>query len=520
MLEIALCANAAIAACYFVIAALIFTGLVKQRRLGFNALATATAFIFLTSGLGHWLHVEHYLLQPKIYRQDSALWHMALIDTLTVIPATVYLTLRRRYGLVIRGPHALLDFQRRLEVAEAIRDIGQDIAAQTDLDAVLRHVVDHALILLSGDYAVVTAADDSGVFHLQVAGNRYTVSDLADWRAAAFAAGGSAAAGAIARRQVYICESLPADPDFGGRDFALHRVEGGRAALAVPLTRGDEVLGSLMVAYRSSRRITRGDRSGAEALANQAAIAIGNARLIASLRRAERMKGEFLSVAAHELKTPVTSLRGFSQLIVKRLDTTGELDPFQVRRALFNIDLQSQKLSRLVAQLLDVSRVDTGRLSVEPERTDVSGLIESVAAGARQRAGQHQIVVRLAPGSLRAWVDPVRIEQVVTNLIDNALKFSREDGRIEIDLLADGDTIRIAVTDHGIGIPPEHRGHIFDRFYQAHEGNAAVGLGLGLYISAQIVELHGGRIAAEFPAAGGTRMVVSLPRSAAAAGAA
>ncbi|HZQ34676.1 MAG TPA: hypothetical protein VFD32_02005, partial [Dehalococcoidia bacterium] len=91
MLEIALCANAIVAACYFVIAALIFTGLVKQRRLGFNPLGTATGFIFLTAGLGHWMHVEHYILYPEIYRKDPGFWHIALVDAITVLPASIYI---------------------------------------------------------------------------------------------------------------------------------------------------------------------------------------------------------------------------------------------------------------------------------------------------------------------------------------------------------------------------------------------------------------------------------------------
>lgn len=520
MLEIAVCANAIVAACYFVIAALIFTGLVKQRRLGFNPLGTATGFIFLTAGLGHWMHVEHYILYPEIYRKYPGFWHIALVDAITVLPASIYLLLRRRYGLVIRGQHALLDFQRRLEMAEAMRDIGQDIAAQTDLEAVLRHVVDHALMLLNAEYAVVTARDENGDSHLRVAGNRYDVPDAADWSAAAFAPGTSRGGESIARRQPFVSEDLVAETDYASRELALHRIEGGRAALAVPLCRGEEVFGSLMVAYRAPRRITRGDVSAAAALANMAAIAIDNARLIESLRRAEQMKGEFLSVAAHELKTPLTSLRGFSQLVVRRLDTTGELDPFQVRRALFNIEQQSQKLSRLVTQLLDVSRADTGRLTVQPAETDLCSLVEGVAAAVRQSAGSRTITVHTPRVPVKAQIDPLRIEQVLTNLLDNAVKFSPESGQIEVDLVERGGELCLSVTDHGMGIPLEHRDRIFDRFYQAHEGSASAGMGLGLYISAQIVERHGGTIRAEFPEGGGTRFVVSLPRARVAVGAA
>ena len=117
------------------------------------------------------------------------------------------------------------------------------------------------------------------------------------------------------------------------------------------------------------------------------------------------------------------------------------------------------------------------------------------------------------------WVsiDPLRIEQVVTNLIDNAIKYSPEGGQIDIDLGCDEveNSPRITVRDRGVGVPPEHRPHIFDRFYQAHAGGpltSMAGMGLGLYISRQIVELHGGSIQAEFPEDGGTRFVVRLPR--------
>jgi signal transduction histidine kinase len=122
-----------------------------------------------------------------------------------------------------------------------------------------------------------------------------------------------------------------------------------------------------------------------------------------------------------------------------------------------------------------------------------------------------------APAEVPIWADPLRIEQVVTNLLDNAIKYSPEGGPIEVDVdSVEPGTVRLAVRDHGIGVPPEHRGQIFERFYQAETvpTKHASGMGLGLYISRQIVELHDGRIAAEFPPDGGTRFVVTLPTGA------
>lgn len=109
------------------------------------------------------------------------------------------------------------------------------------------------------------------------------------------------------------------------------------------------------------------------------------------------------------------------------------------------------------------------------------------------------------------WVDPLRLEQVVSNLIDNAIKYSPDGGPIEIELNQADNTIGLSVTDRGLGIAPEHRDGLFKRFYQAHEGKYYGGLGIGLYISRQIIELHGGEIYAEFPPNGGSRFVVALP---------
>jgi signal transduction histidine kinase len=145
----------------------------------------------------------------------------------------------------------------------------------------------------------------------------------------------------------------------------------------------------------------------------------------------------------------------------------------------------------------------------------VSALVRDVVDAARNQVKDHLVVTDL-PNELIAHVDPLRFEQVVTNLIDNAMKYSPEGGEIAVSLAcaAGSDEICLVVRDHGVGVPTEHRDHIFDRFYQAHAGGpltSMAGMGLGLYISRQIVEQHGGTIEAEFPEDGGTRFVVKLP---------
>ena len=249
----------------------------------------------------------------------------------------------------------------------------------------------------------------------------------------------------------------------------------------------------------------------AEALASHASVAVENARLIGSLRHAEQVKGEFLSIAAHELKTPVTSLRGYAQLTRRHLSTATEPSVPRIAQALEVIDRQSTRLGSLVSQLLDVSRLETDHLTLDLAEADLVSLTDGVVRMARLHAPEHEIVLT-APETVPAVVDAPRLEQVIVNLIDNAAKFSPSGTRIDVSLTSLGpDAVQITVVDRGTGIPAEHLPHIFERAYQGGEVQRTAGLGLGLYISRQVVELHGGRIEAESPPEGGARLTITLP---------
>jgi signal transduction histidine kinase len=510
-LQAAVATNSIVATCYFIISALIFIGLVRQRHLGFNSLATATCLIFFTCGLGHATHAEHYIEQAAYYNSLPDLWHQALTDGLTVIPAVIYLTLRRKYGLVIRGPHALLDFQRRLHIAETLGVIGRDVSARTELDDLLARVAQHALNLLEADYAAVVAVDASGAVRVRASGNRLPLADQANWERAAAAPGTPPADDSIDIGAPLLINDLLGTRAGPLADDPIHHAEGGRSVLVVPLGHPGKVAGSLMLAFRSRRTIGEDDVAAAQALASHVTVAVENARLIGSLRQAEQLKGEFLSIAAHELKTPVTSLRGYAQLTRRHLSTATEPNVPRIAQALEVIDRQSTKLGSLVSQLLDVSRLESDHLTLAPAETDLVALAEGVVRMARLNAPEHEIVLT-APGPVVASVDALRLEQVVQNLLDNAVKFSPEGSRIDISVrLADADEAEIVVADQGVGIPDEHLPHIFERAYQGGEVHRTAGLGLGLFISRQVVELHGGRIEATSPPGGGARLAITLP---------
>lgn len=222
-------------------------------------------------------------------------------------------------------------------------------------------------------------------------------------------------------------------------------------------------------------------------------------------------RAEFLSVAAHELRTPMTGSQIAVQFLLRQLDRGAVIDPDQLRRALRAVDDQSAKLSRLVGQLLDTASVQARRFELDLKVEDVASLVAGAVKRAQATTTRHVFVLS-APERASALVDADRLEQVLRNLLDNAIKFSPFGGRIEVELAMTGpETMRLAVQDRGIGIPTDRRSHVFDGSYQAHTNADGSGLGLGLYLSRKIIELHGGRIEAEFPEGGGTRVVLHFP---------
>jgi signal transduction histidine kinase len=295
--------------------------------------------------------------------------------------------------------------------------------------------------------------------------------------------------------------------------FQLLRDIGFSSSMLVPMKIRNEVIGALQfVATHTSRHYTEQDLELAQELAGRAAMAVDNARLYAEAQQAIAVRENFLSMAAHELKTPVTSLRGFAQLLVRRLDLQKELEPARLRQALETINQQSERLLHLIVRLLDLSKLEAGRLELEPEITNLTALLERLVEGLRATPERHTVVMNLPAEPVQALVDPLRIEQVVSNLVDNAIKYSPEGGLIDLTLtpLPAQQLVQLRVKDQGVGIPVEHREHIFEQFYQAqHRGFA--GIGMGLYITRQIIELHGGQIKVEYPDEGGACFVVLLP---------
>lgn len=223
------------------------------------------------------------------------------------------------------------------------------------------------------------------------------------------------------------------------------------------------------------------------------------------------LRDEFLSIAAHELTGPIAALQWELQLIKRRISRYGSIDAEEAAAAFQAMNDQAYRLNRLIAHLLDISRLEAGNLRLERQPTDLVRMLEPVVQTVR-RTVEGRAITFDAPASLTAEIDPLRVEQVVTNLLGNAVKYSPEKSAIHVRVsLVDPDTAELSVRDHGGGVPPSERERLFERYYRASSSGSHGGLGLGLYICRQIVEMHGGSIGAEFPEAGGTRIVIRLP---------
>ena len=251
--------------------------------------------------------------------------------------------------------------------------------------------------------------------------------------------------------------------------------------------------------------------SGAPILDSAGAVvaAVNVAHDVTELRELDRLKDEFISVASHEMRTPLTVIKGYSQILEKRLESSGAGSGGTLAMAR-QILGQTERLSNLTARLLDVSRIQFGRLNLEREQMDLANLVRETTERLRVSAEQHSISIQ-APGPLLIDGDAGRLEQVLTNLISNAVKYSPEGTEIAVSLEQHDGAAVVAVRDRGFGIPRERQDRIFQRFYRATTDERKSGLGLGLYVSKGIVEAHGGEISFESEEGKGSTFYVRLP---------
>ena len=288
--------------------------------------------------------------------------------------------------------------------------------------------------------------------------------------------------------------------------------------LVLPLRTRREMLGALVIAANDpERQMTDDNLPLAEVLAERAALAIENAKLyteqVDARRKVEdlsRLKDEFLSIASHELRTPVTSIKGYTQLaktLIRENDLATSEEYLDI--AIDQID----RMSRLILELLDVSRIETGRLEIRREPIRWPAFVREVVQRHHTAVSDRRFHLNVSADAVIVNGDRDRLEQVLGNLLENAVKYSPDGSDITINVDEKADAGVTSICDRGIGIPTDELGQVFERFHRGRQVSSTNygGLGLGLYITKQIVERHAGTIWVESREGQGTTFFFSLP---------
>jgi signal transduction histidine kinase len=423
--------------------------------------------------------------------------------------------------------HDMTEEVRSRERLRFLAEAGARIAVSLDVDETLSALVEVASTTLA-DWAVVILVDDDGTVHHIASAHRDPEKEpltrqLHD-RQLRHASGAALLWQAIRTGESLlvpeVTDEMMASTARSPEHLALLRALGLTSLLYAPLTGRGRVQGALALFMAGSRRrFSEEDRSIATEIARRASLALENARLYREAQDAIQARDEFLSIASHELRTPVTAISGVAQVALRSKER-GTLDDARLTRALDQLIRGSQRLVTLTEDLLDVSRLQTGRFELRPEVLDLEAFVADFVERFAVNLGEaHRLILDVGGkervgGEIIVQADPARLEQVLANLLSNAVKYSPDGGEVVVMVTEDGTGAQVAVRDAGIGLPAGSEGAIFEPFGRAANAShrQIQGLGLGLYICRQIVERHGGRIWAESHGDGiGTTFRFSLP---------
>ena len=403
---------------------------------------------------------------------------------------------------------------RRRE-AEMLADLAQAINGSLDLDTVLGRVAVAAKELCGADLARIALWDAGrgGMVY------RYTVGTRAPGHEEVLLVAGKGLAGEVlATGRPARTDDVIADPRLHPDYAGMIREEGSVAVVVAPIRMGARVEGLIYCDNRAPRSFTERDEEVLLRLGDHAAIALRNAGLYQQAERARqdaenanRAKDDFLAVLSHELRTPLTSMLGWLRLL-----RTGQLTPERSGQALEVVERNTRIQAQLINDLLDVSRIIAGKLQLDCYEIELAPIVEEAVESSRSDAEAKGVRLDVAQegGGAAVLGDPLRLGQIVSNLVTNAVKFTPGGGLVRVRLTREGAEAVLTVRDTGIGIEPSVVPQIFDRFRQADSTitRRHGGLGLGLAIVRHLSELHGGVVSVSSPGPGqGATFSVRLP---------
>ncbi len=423
--------------------------------------------------------VKDYLIKPFTAEEMNAAIERALSEV----------RLRQEKEALTRHLAAAnQQLRRRVRELDTLYRVGKSVTSLLSKDELLGRILDAVFYMIGAEEAALLLVDEeSGELRTELHRQRVT--------------------GETSRLARRTAEELAAEAARKGDATASG------AMLSAPLKVGDKIIGVLSVGNRVSARPFSGhDRQLLMALGDYAAIALENARLYEEVRQADRAKSEFVSFVAHELGTPMTSIRGYTDALVK-----GMCDPLtpQQEQFLSIISSNVERMQVLVSDLLDISRIETGRLRIEMRPSGLLGALEGALQATRGQieARSQQLTVEVPEDLPLVHADPERLTQILINLLSNAYKYTPDGGRIHVRAWLQDGYVYCAVSDSGIGISPEDQAKLFTKFFRSENPAARKkpGTGLGLCIVKSLVELQGGRVEVESQLGKGTTFTFTVP---------
>lgn len=413
----------------------------------------------------------------------------------------------RDIGRQKKSEEKLQQYAERLEI---LNSIGQVISAELDIQSILQKVTDATTQLCGAQFGAF--------FHNQVneQGESYMLFTLSGAPREAFEKFGMPRNTAVfhptfSGEGTVRVDDITKDSRYGKNAPHFGKPKGHLPVvsyLAVPVrAKSGEVIGGLFFGHEEPARFTSEHEQLVLAVAAQAAVALDNAKLYEDIKQLNEKKDEFIGLASHELKTPVTSLKGYLQIIARNLN------PDDKNKILANRALeQVGKLTTLISDLLDVTKIQTGKLPFTYANFDAIKLLNDLREILQQTGPSHQLFLNLPAEKLIINADSQRIEQVIINLVTNAVKYSPKADRVIIEAIVIDNKFRVSVQDFGIGIQPDQQERVFSRFYRVENlASHMSGLGIGLYICQEIVSRHQGRLWVESIYGEGSTFYFEIP---------
>lgn len=402
----------------------------------------------------------------------------------------------------------VLDSERRQrEINDELHGVAQQITAAETLEDALAAVVTSVMRVFGAASASIYLLNENG----QLGPERYTTrhTGLPHWDDHVRVRPQGITMTVIRTGQSIVIEDTANDP----RTRELQNSDQ-RTVAVIPLRHGGKQVGVLYADWSEQRSLTGSDVGLFETLASYGAISIANARLREHERQARQMAEaeheqlqRFLETVAHDLRGPLTLLVAYSELIrqgsiADRYEAT--------ERAVPGLENAAQRVQRLVNDLIDLSRINSGRFDVQPSSVDLAAVAQEVAEKVQATTDIHEIEVQ-GPDQLVGQWDPARIRELLTNLVTNAVHYAPDGGQVQITLTKEGDDVLIAIADDGIGIAREHFDRVFRPFSRVESLPTTKERGLGLYIAKAIVDAHRGRIWFDSEVDVGSTFYVCLP---------